>query len=107
MKIIQHFNAEARKLTRDEKIKYSLWVDDGGSLFVQFDGNEKAGSFSKLLFSVSKYASIRNTTYSIGFPEGYDLQDKKVKNSKNENDRSFLKAVLIHLIDDANNTMEI
>lgn len=100
MKKIDNFVRRAKKVRGDGYLDYFLWVDDGGSLYVQSCGNDKAGTYSDLLFAVSKYASVRNAVDSIGCPTGYIL-DGKVwvsKVSKNTNDSAFLKAVLRDLL---------
>lgn len=98
MKQIQGAIGDAPKLANTGSIKYQLWVDDLGSLYVQLTDNNNSGTFSELLFSVSKYASKRNTSESISQPTGYDLADKSLKTSSNNNDGAFLKAVLLHLL---------
>ena len=98
MKQIQSAVAEAPKLEGNGNIKYRLWVDGEGNLYVQFDKNDETGTFSGLLFSVAKYASVRDKPNSIGQPNGYDLADKTQKISGNRNDGAFLKAVLLHLL---------
>ncbi|MCF5907840.1 hypothetical protein K3H35_03290 [Aeromonas veronii] len=92
MKQIPSFKAIA------ENIEYLLWVDGNGELYVQFDKNTSSGTFSKLLFSVSKYASQCNSSASIGFPDGFDLSNQSFTTSKNNNDGGFLKTVLCHLL---------
>lgn len=79
-------------------IEYLLWVDGNGELYVQFDKNNSSGTFSTLLFSVSKYASQRNSTASIGLPDGFDLSSNCQMTSKNNNDGGFLKTVLRNLL---------
>lgn len=98
MKQIKSFVAEAPKLRGAGKIKYGLWLDGCGNLYVQLNENTESGTRSHLLFSVSQYASVRNTTKSITQPNGYDLTDKVWKTSNNRNDGAFLKAVLLHLL---------
>ena len=97
MKIIT-VNKEAPKLRGKGNIKYQLWINDKCYLYVQFNENKETGTFSGLLFSVTKYATVRNHSQSIGYPKGYDLADKTYKFSENDNDGAFLKAVLKHLL---------
>ena len=81
------------------EITYQLWIDDHGSLYLQFKGRRNNGKFSKkLLFSVSQYAGMRNSDKSIGFPTGYHLNKKYWKVTGNKNDGGFLKDVLRHLL---------
>jgi len=98
MKQIQTAIAEAPKLEGSGKLKYQLWVDGDGRLYVQIEDNAAAGTFSELLFSVSEYSSVRNKAESIGQPVGYDLVKKLQRASANTNDGAFLKAVLRHLL---------
>ena len=98
MKKIQSAIAEAPKLEGNGNIKYHLWVDGKGNLYVQFDENDETGTFSRLLFSVAEYASERDKTNSIGQPNGFDLTKKAREISSNRNDGAFLKAVLRHLL---------
>ena len=98
MKKIKTVISEAKKLEGQGNIKYQLWLDACGVLYVQFIGNDGPGTFSDLLFSASEYASTRNSKASIGFPNGYDLINNCQKTSENENDGAFLKAVLCHLL---------
>lgn len=98
MKQIQSVISEAPKLEGQGNVKYQLWLNDCGVLYVQIIGNDGSGTFSDLLFSASQYASVRNSKASIGFPNGYDLINNCPKTSENENDGAFLKAVLCHLL---------
>jgi len=98
MKQIQSAIAEAPKLEGSGKLKYLIWVDGEGNLYVQIEDNAAAGTFSEMLFPVSKYASVRKNTESIGQPVGYDLAKSEQRVSANTNDGAFLKAVLCHLL---------
>lgn len=98
MKQIQSATAEAPKLEGSGKLKYLLWIDSEGNLYVQIEDNAAAGTFSGLLFSVPKYSAARNRTDSIGQPIGYDLVKNEQCVSANTNDGAFLKAVLRHLL---------
>ena len=99
MKLIHITNNEALKLGGAGAIKYQLWVDSGGSLYVQVEENAAVGTFSPLLFPVAKYAPERNSAQSIGYPVGLDLAGKAERASANNNDGAFLKAALRHLLD--------
>ncbi|MEI7590527.1 MAG: hypothetical protein WCJ49_04380 [Deltaproteobacteria bacterium] len=98
MKQIQSAVAEAQKIEGSGKLKYRIWVDGEGDLYVQIEDNAAAGTFSEMLFSVSKYATVRKNTASIGQPVGYDLTNREQRVSANKNDGAFLKAVLRHLL---------
>lgn len=99
MKQIHTTNNEAPKLSGFGNLKYQLWVDSSGSLYVQIANNAAAGTFSPLLFSVAKYASKRTRSQSIGNPAGLDLSGSVERQSEDNNDGAFLKAVLKHLLD--------
>lgn len=98
MKQIQSAIAEAPKLEGSGKLKYRIWVDGDGNLYVQIEDNAAAGTFSEMLFSMSKYAPARKNTESIGQPVGYDLVKNEQRVSANTNDGAFLKAALRHLL---------
>ena len=98
MKQIQSAIAEAPKLEGSGKLKYLIWVDGEGNLYVQIEENAAAGTFSEMLFPVAKYASVRKNAESIGQPVGYDLAKSEQRVSANTNDGAFLKAVLCHLL---------
>lgn len=100
MKRIDSFVGIAPKLVGDGNIQYCLWVDKQGKLFVQLEHNDKSGTFSKLLFSVSMYESMRKSPNSLGDMQGYDIESKTYKSSQDNNNGAFLKAVLNHLLPD-------
>ncbi|SEG24434.1 hypothetical protein [Nitrosomonas ureae] len=88
----------APKIEGQGHIRYRLWVDEKGNLYVQFENNAESGTFSNLLFSVSKYESERNSDKALRNLKGYDSISKSFKFSGNNNDGAFLKAVLRHLL---------
>jgi len=98
MKKIDAFVGVAPKLVGDGNIQYFLWVDKQGKLYVQLEHNDKSGTFSKLLFSVSMYESMRKRSSSLGDMQGYDIESKTYKISQDNNNGAFLKAVLCHLL---------
>jgi hypothetical protein len=102
MKRIVNYLANAAKISGNGTIRYCLWVDDTGNLYVQFEENEvntnSPGTFTGLLFSVADYASVRNSNSDIGHVTGIDADsDTKIIASGNNNG-AFLKAVLRHLL---------
>ena len=97
MKQIHITNNEAPKCGGSGTLKYQLWVNDSGNLYVEITGNSDGGSFSKLLFSAAQYAPARSKT--IDKPFGLDLASRKERKSANNDDGAFLKAVLLHLLD--------
>lgn len=78
-------------------LEYHLWVDNGGSFYVQITKNSDGGTFSPWLFSVAEYASNRKGT--IDKPFGLDQTNGGERKSGNNNDGGFLKALLCHLLD--------
>jgi len=86
----------APKLNRRGFISYRVSLDDAGNQYVQFVRNDKKGTFSDIIYSVKKYAPLRHSSSSIGFPQGYSLACTGLVESKNTNDGGFLKAVLRH-----------
>jgi len=99
LKQIHLTNNEAPKFEGSGKLKYQLWVDSSGRLYVRIEENAATGTFTPLLFSVVEYADQRNSTKSINKPVGLDLNGALRRESENNNDGAFLKAVLRHLLD--------
>ena len=100
MKRIQTAILKAPKLQGDGEIGFLLWVDSECGLYVQLAGNAAAGTYGGLLFSVSRYAGIRKDQELINKLTGYDLEKCQERDSANNNDGAFLKAVLCHLLPD-------
>ena len=98
MKQILSVIADAPKLDGNGSLKYRLWINNEGNLYVQIEKNGAAGTFSDLLFSVSKYAAVRDKNESIGKLSGFDIKSGHQRVSANANDGAFLKAVLRHLL---------
>jgi hypothetical protein len=102
MKNLTGFRGQADKVQGQGSIVYCLWVDEQGELYVQFQENDvqtsAPGSFTGLLYSVSKYAGSRNSNDAIPAPEGYDLNAKAWKVAEGRNHPGFLKAVLRDLL---------
>jgi hypothetical protein len=98
MKKIEPHIYSAPKLSGKGHIKYCLWVNEDGLLFVQMTGNEASGTYSHHLFSVSQYASKRSSIEAIGELKAYNLNSKKDESLADKNNSAFLKAVLKHLL---------
>lgn len=102
MKQIANYFANAEKISGNGTIRYCLWVDDAGKLYVQFAENEvnaaSPGTFTSLLFSVTEYASIRDSNSNIGNLIGLDASDGTRMTASDNNNGAFLKAVLRHLL---------
>lgn len=103
MKRISTEVLRAPKRQGEGHIEYLLWVDPDGGLYVQLADNAAAGTFGRLLYSVSEYAGDRKRTTAFGNLTGYDhiTSEKSEKRvSANSNDAGFLKAVLCDLLPD-------
>ena len=98
MKRIENCVISAPKLSKTGSIKYCLWVDEIGSLYVQMIENEDSGTFSNHLFSVSKYQSERRSTKALGSLEAFNIGNNTFEKVDDNNNGAFLKAVLIHLL---------
>lgn len=98
MRQVHITNNKAPKIGKGGTLEYQLWVDDVGSFYVQLKGNTQSGTLSPLLFSVSEYARHRNNSESIGKPVGIELDAGQKRQSGNNDDGAFLKAVLRHLL---------
>ena len=98
MKKIEGCEFSAPKLSKTGSIKYCLWVNFEGSLYVQMIENEASGTFSEYLFSVAKYQSERTSTKALGSIEAYNIESGKSEIVDDNNNGGFLKAVLVHLL---------
>lgn len=98
MKKIDPFLGVTPKLEGQGDIKYCLWVDSKGALYVQIVENSSSGTFSKCLFSVSKYLFLRNCTDKLSSLEGFDISTNKVIPVEGNNNGAFLKAILRNLL---------
>ena len=103
MKKIESYTCFAPKLSGAGKIEYCLWVDMTGNLYTQIIGNEASGTFSKYLFSVSKYESERTSIKALGSLEAYNIESEKIEVVDDNNNGAFLKAVLVNLLPDGGN----
>ena len=97
MRQIHITNNEAPKIGGVGTLEYQLWVDDGGSLYVQIKENLDGGTFPRCRFPVAKYALGRNNN-DLGPLIGLDSDGKELAVRNNNGDR-FLRAVLRHLLD--------
>jgi len=98
MKRVGSYVGIAPKILGEGNIRYCLWVDKQGDLYVQLEHNDNSGTFSALLFPVSKYQSMRYSTNALGELQGYDIESKAFKLSQDNNNGAFLKAALRHLL---------
>lgn len=97
MQQLQIANNEAPKIGGVGTLKYQLWVDDGGNLYVQITENSENGKISQYRFPVAKYASKRKSK-DLGSLLGLDSNGNEHPVSNN-NVNAFLRAVLLHLLD--------
>lgn len=99
MKKIENHIGSAQKLSCTGNINYCLWVDETGDLYVQMTENDgESGTFSKNLFSVSKYHHIRTSDDDIRDLESFNYEKQITETVNNKNNKGFLKAVLMHLL---------
>jgi len=98
MKKIGTETHNAPKLSGTGDIKYLLWIDAVGGVYIQIVGNDASGTFSKYLFSVSKYQSERANTKALGNLEAYNIERKEAEIVEDNNNGAFLKAILRSLL---------
>lgn len=99
MKKIESYIGVAQKVSGTGEIKYSLWVNKSGSLFIQLIDNDASGTFSNHVFSIQQYESIRHSIEKFVNLEAYDVKNGKKIKADDNNNGAFLKAALIHLLD--------
>jgi len=100
VKKIDSYVGIASKLSTGKPFHYSIWENEDGTLYIQFNKNRSRGRFSKSLFSVAEYKDQRNDFAAIGQLRGYDIKRKKFVSVDNNNNGAFLKATLRHLFAD-------
>jgi hypothetical protein len=98
MKQIGNSEFSAPKISKTGNIKYCLWVDVEGALYVQMIENDASGTFSKYFFSVSKYKSERLRTRPLGGIEVYNIETCVTETVNDNNNGAFLRAILLHLL---------
>lgn len=100
---IDDATGKAPKLDGRGSIDYCLWNDENEELYVQFVDNDKSGTYSDLVFSVSEYGKQRDKVVKLGKLNGYDTKTGKLVTTEDNNNGAFLKAVLRQLLaeDDA------
>lgn len=97
MQQIHILKNEAPKLGGVGTLQYQLWVDEGGSLYVQLTKNTETGTASQYRFPVAQYASKRKST-DLGPLLGFDSNGNEHP-VRNNNVDAFLRAVLCNLLD--------
>jgi hypothetical protein len=98
MKKIGNCEFSAPKMSKTGNIKYCLWVDVEGALYVQMTENDASGTFSKYLFSVAKYQSERTRTKPLGGIEAYNIETCVTETVNDNNNGAFLRATFLHLL---------
>jgi len=82
-------------------IKYSLWIDADGALYVQITENmintDHPGTHSKLLFKVSEYTRYIDSDNAIEAVSGLNIETGSWEISSDNNDRGFIRAILRQL----------
>lgn len=90
------------KLDGSGKVEYRVFVDDSCVIYIQLTGNNVAtpvpGNHSKLLFKVSRYADMRNSSAALGPLVGVAYPGGAPIRSTDRNDPGFLKAALRDLL---------
>jgi hypothetical protein len=98
MKKIESYSCIVPKENKTDSVKYCLWVDKSGELYVQIVENEVSGTFSKCAFSVSKYASKIINDQHLGDIEGCNIKSGESEICKNNNNSAFLKVAFKNLL---------
>ncbi len=94
MRKLTNFTGKAEKIQGHDNIEYCLWFDKDGEAYVQMINNENSGTYSSLLFSVSKYAALKDKNKKINIVEGIDPETKKLERCDDNNNGAFIKAIL-------------
>ena len=98
MKQIGKETHTALKLSGTGDIKYILWIDAIGDVYIQIVDNDASGTFSKYLFSVSKYQAQRASSTALGNLEAYNIESQETEIVEDNNNGAFLKAILRSLL---------
>lgn len=87
-------------LQGNAKLKFQLWIDRNGLLFLQITENSNKGTtFSKLLFPLSADTwTVINDQAANKKLNSYNLETGESQLSQNNNDSGFLKAAFAHLL---------
>lgn len=101
MNRVEQFEGEAPKIKGDGSIRYHLWTDDQGALYVQLyenDVNKKSpGTLDRYMFPITKYIDRRCAKSQLSVSEGLVVESGSWEKVENNNTSAFLKAVLRHL----------
>jgi len=98
MKKIDSYIGCTKKSSGSGELKYCLWLDNEGGLFIQMLENSTSGEFSKHLFSVSKYISKIINNEILEPLVGFNVRTNEFIQVENNNNSSFLKAILTNLL---------
>lgn len=102
MQKIHNYVGKALKTGETGYVSFSLWIDDGGALFIEIIENETAtktpGTHTKnILIRASDYINERFTPGKYNLLFGIKYQTSELVTIKGSNDHTFLKAILQHL----------
>lgn len=106
MKKLENYIGHAPRLSKKGTLDYTLWIDDKGALFIQILKNnapkaKKPGTHTKLLLRVSDYLNELHTSEDYSSISGFNLERSKNETevqTTNNNNTSFIKAILRHLL---------
>ncbi|RME60279.1 hypothetical protein D6779_02500 [Candidatus Parcubacteria bacterium] len=100
MKFTGIWQGKAQKLRGNGELEYRLLVDEGGQLYVQITGNSEGGTFSgDMAFSVAEFINfVGSNRDPEEKPKGIVIENGDEKESENENDKGFLKAIVNQLL---------
>lgn len=101
MNKVEQFEGEAPKIKGRGSIRYHLWTNDRGALYVQLSSNEidttSPGTLDQYLFPVAQYIDSRCEESQLNVTEGLRFESGSLEKIENNNTSAFLKAVLRHL----------
>ena len=101
MHIVEQFEGKAPKVKLKGLIRYNLWTNDQGALYVQMFENdvdtEHPGTLNNYLFPIAEHIHDRCSDSKLDVTQGLSVDTLKLVNVKNNNTSAFLKAVLRQL----------
>ncbi|TSA38004.1 MAG: hypothetical protein D4R63_11950 [Methylococcaceae bacterium] len=102
MKRIESYTGLVPKLKGSGTLEYALWINDSGKLFIQILKNiikdsDKPGTHTKFFIRVSDYIDDRYSSKKYTSIKGINQKSKQNEEVTNNNNNSFIKAILRHL----------
>lgn len=101
MNKVEQFEGKAPKILGDGAIRYCLWTNDQGALYVQMYENDldtkSPGTLDRYLFPIAQYIDSRCKESQLNVIEGLLADSGDWGKVENNNTSAFLKAVLRHL----------